>query len=134
MTFSSILARNLDGVLVNVDMELPTTVDLMTLGGGREITLPAGILPPATYDQIVVVMTEVQVVTPDGTTITVTPPGGGWTAIVPVCQFEVVDGATTTVGLKLDVLRAFTWRDGRHHFEPGFSCQGAPSDGGGEGG
>ncbi len=134
VTFASLLARNLDGVLVNVEMELPTTVDLIPIRESKEITLPAGVLPPATYDQIVVVMTQVEVMTPDETVITVTPPGGGWTAIVPVCRFEVVDGATTTVGLKLDVLRAFTWRDGRHHFQPSFSCDAGSSDGGGEGG
>ncbi|MBE0594070.1 MAG: DUF4382 domain-containing protein [Gemmatimonadales bacterium] len=134
VTFSSILARNLDGVLVNVEMELPVTVDLVALRDTNEVTLPAGVLPPATYDQIVVVMTEVQVVTLDSTVITIAPPGGGWTAIVPVCRFDVADGATTTVGLKFDVARAFLWRNGRHHFEPGFSCEGAPSDGTGEGG
>jgi len=135
VTFASVLARNLDGVLVNVDMDLPATVDLIAIRESKEITLPAGVLPPATYDQIVVVMTEVSVMIPDGTVITITPPGGGWTAIVPVCRFEVTDGAITTVGLKLDVLRAFTWRDGHHHFQPGFACEAPPpSDGTGEGG
>ena len=135
VTFASILARNLDGVLVNVDMALPDTVDLIPIRESKEITLPAGVLPPATYDQIVVVMTEVSVMIPDSTVITITPPGGGWTVIVPVCRFEVADGATTTVGLKLDVLRAFTWRDGHHHFRPGFSCEAPPpSDGTGGGG
>ena len=134
VTFASFLARNLDGVLVNVEMDLPATVDLMAVRDSSGVTLPPGVLPPATYDQIVVVMTEVEVMIPDSTVITVTPPGGGWTAIVPVCRFEVVDGATTSVALKLDVLRAFTWRDGHHHFQPGFSCEGTPSDGGGEGG
>lgn len=133
VTFSSILARDLDGVLVNVDMELPATVDLIPLRESREITLPVGVLPPATYDQIVVVMTQVEVMTPDSTVIAITPPGGGWTAIVPVCRFEVADGATTTVGLRFDFLRAFSWRDGRHQFKPGFSCEPPPSDGTGGG-
>jgi hypothetical protein len=87
------------------------------------------VLPPATYDQIVVVMTQVEVMTRDSTVIAITPPGGGWTAIVPVCRFDVADGATTTVGLRFDVLRAFSWRDGRHEFKPGFSCEAPPSDG-----
>ena len=75
VTFSSVLARNLDGVLVDVAMELPVTLDVMLMDRGKEIVLPDGELPPATYDQIVVVMTHVEVVTHDGTTIAITPPG-----------------------------------------------------------
>jgi len=128
VTFSSILARNLDGVLVDVVMELPTTVDVMLVDRGREVILPDGVLPPATYDQIVVVMTQVEGVTEDGTTVTITPPGGGWTAIVPVCPFVVEGGATTVVGLKLEVRRSFHWRDNRFHFQPRFVCEGAEDE------
>lgn len=128
VTFSSILARNLDGVLVDVNIELPATVDVMTMEGGREITLPDGDLPPATYDQIVVVMTEVEGVTHDGTTVAITPPGGGWTAIVPICPFTVEDGATAVVGLELSVQRSFMWRGNRFHFEPRFKCEQADED------
>ena len=92
VTFSSILARNLEGELVNVAMDLPVPVDVVTMEGGREVTLPDGELPPATYDQVVVVMTEVQVVTHDGTTITIEPPGGGWTSIIAICPFDVRRG------------------------------------------
>lgn len=122
VTFASILARNLDGVLVNVGMELPVTVDVLTMEGGREIMLPEGELPAGNYDQVVVVMTQVEVVMWDGTTITVTPPGGGWTAIAPICPFVVDDGGTTTVSLKFMIRHAFKWRNDRHHFEPRFHC------------
>ena len=81
VTFTSVLARNLDGVLVNITMDLPVTVDVMTMERGRQITLPDGDLAPGTYDQVVVVMSQVQGVTHEGTTITIDPPGGGWTAI-----------------------------------------------------
>ena len=111
---------------------IEATVDVVALRDSNNVTLPAGILPPDTYDQIVVVMTEVQVVTPDSTVITVNPPGGGWTAIVPVCRFDVVDGATTQVGLKFDAFRAFTWRTGGYRFQPGFSCDSGTTDTGGE--
>jgi len=93
------------------------------LDSTKEVTLPAGVLPPATYDQIVVVMTQVEVVLLDGTGIAITPPGGGWTAIVPVCPFAVADGETTTVGIKFDIGKAFSWRDSRYHFKPHFSCE-----------
>ena len=123
VTFASILARNLDGVLVNIAMELPTTVDVAAMEERRAaVTLPDGELEPGTYDQIVVVMTEVQVETHDGTLVTIDPPGGGWTAIVPVCPFEVEGGATSVVGLELSVRYAFRWREGRFRFQPYFRC------------
>jgi hypothetical protein len=123
VTFSSISARNLDGVLVNVEMdELPVTVDLEMLEGGKKVTLPEGNLPVGTYDQVVVVMTQVEVVTLDGTIINITPPGGGWTAIVPICPFSVEEGGSTAVALEFNLNRAFSWRDNRYHFQPGFTC------------
>jgi hypothetical protein len=123
VTLSSILARNFDGVLVDVDMDLPVTVDVMRMETGREITLPDGDLPPGMYDQIVVVMTAVQGMTEDGTTVTIEPPGGGWTAVIPVCPFDVAEGSTTVVGLQLAVHRSFSWKNNRFHFDPRFECE-----------
>ena len=41
MTLASILARNLDGVLVSVAMDLrPVTVDILSIDGGPETMLP----------------------------------------------------------------------------------------------
>ena len=128
VTFASILARNLDGVLVDVNMELPATVDVMTMEGGREVTLPDGDLPPATYDQIVVVITQVEGLTNDGTAVAITPPGGGWTTIVPICPFVVEDGATAVVGLQLSVKRSFFWSNNRFHFQPRFECEQAEEE------
>ena len=84
VTFSSILARNLDGELVTVTIELPVTVDLVGLGTDGSFTLPAGFLPPGTYDQIVIVMTKVALTLANGTIVTIEPSGGGWTAVLPV--------------------------------------------------
>ena len=123
VTLSSILARNLDGVLVNVMMDLPVTVDVLSMEGPTEVVLPDAILPPASYDQVVVVMTRVEVVTHDGTTIRITPPGGGWTAIAPICPFIVEEGMTTTVGLTFMLNHAFKWRNNRFHFQPRFVCE-----------
>ena len=123
VTFASILARNLAGELVDVTMDLPVTVDVVTIEGGRQIAFPDGDLPPASYDQVVVVMTEVQVVTHDGTTITIDPPGGGWTSIIPICPFDVGGDGPTTVGIEFDLKRAFSLRDNRYHFEPRFDCE-----------
>jgi hypothetical protein len=127
VTFSSILARNDQGVLVNVTMDLPTTVDLVSLENGKQVQLPDGDLAVGNYDQLVVVMTEVKGVTLDGTTITIDPPGGGWTAIVPVCPFSVADGGPTTVSLSFMVRQAFSWHLGRYFFQPQLQCSDATS-------
>ena len=68
-------------------------------------------------------MTQVEVVTHDGTMITITPPGGGWTVIVPFCPFVVEEGATTTVGLTFMLENAFRRHDSRFHFQPHFVCE-----------
>jgi Domain of unknown function (DUF4382) len=127
VTFSSVLARNDQGVLVNVTMDLPTTVDLVSLENGKQVQLPDGDLPAGNYDQLVVVMTEVKGVTLDGTTITIDPPGGGWTAIVPVCPFSVAEGGPTTVSLSFMVRQAFSWHQGRYFFQPRMQCGDATS-------
>jgi len=121
VTFSSVLARNLDGQLVDMGMDLPVTVDVVAMEeGGRTVTLPDGELPVASYDQIVVVMTGVEAVLHDGTTITITPPGGGWTAVVPICPLSVEEGSTAVVGLMLPVRTAFVFAEGRFRFVPRF--------------
>ncbi len=122
VTLSSVLARNLDGVLVNVDMELPATVDVVSMDDGRRIVLPDGELASGSYDQLVVVMTALQGMLRDGTALTIEPPGGGWTAIVHGCPFTVEDGGTTTVSLQFMLREAFRWGDGRFRFFPRFRC------------
>lgn len=123
VTFSSLLARTLDGRLVDVTIDLPVTVDLLSLGSGREATLPAGFLPPDTYDQLVVVMTRVEVTLLDGTRIAVTPPGGGWTVVVRVAEpFTVEAGATTTLTLAFRRDLSFACAFDRWEFHPRFDC------------
>ena len=122
VTFSSVLARNVAGELLDASMDLPAVVNVVSMEDGREIVLPDAVLPIGTYDQLVVVMKQVQGVTYDGTTITIDPPGGGWTAIVPVCEFVVGDGETSVVGLTFMVREAFKWRDNRFHFSPRMVC------------
>jgi hypothetical protein len=122
VTFSSILARNLSGELVPIASALPVTVDLTSILTGRMVDLPAGTLPPGTYDQLVVVMTKVELTLTDGTLLAITPPGGGWTVIVPTAPFTVVEGGITTLELRLhgdmfDVL------DGDFEFDPEFDCR-----------
>lgn len=107
VTFASILARNLDGQLIDLDVDLPSTIDLVSLNNGKEITFPPGTLPPGDYDQLVVVLTEVEAVFKDGGSVAITPPGGGWTSIVRVAPFTVVEGQTTTIELNLHLGKAF---------------------------
>ena len=120
IALSSILARNLDGELVDVSIELPIDVDLIDLLQGRTVELPIGSLPVATYDQLVVVIRSLEVVLSDGTDIDVTPPGGGWTAIVRTEPFDVVEGQVTTVNLRFRPERAFRFIEDRLEFQPEF--------------
>jgi hypothetical protein len=123
VTFSSILARTLEGILTGVTIDLPVTVDMLSLANGQDATLPIGFLPPGTYDQIVVVMTKVEVTLQDGMKIAITPPGGGWTAVVPVAQpFTVVEGETTTITLKFRRDLSFGCGSGDWEFHPRFEC------------
>jgi hypothetical protein len=124
VTFTSILARTLEGQLVPVNTDLPATVDLLGLVNGHEVTLPVGFLPPGTYDQLVLVMSSVELVKQDGTHVTITPPGGGWTSIVNVrTPFLVTEGQTTNIELRFRWWRAFHMEDGHIEFEPEFDCE-----------
>jgi hypothetical protein len=123
VTFASILARNLDGKLVNVTIELPLTVDVLGLGTSGTFTLPAGFLPPDTYDQLVIVMTKLELTLANGTIVTIDPPGGGWTSVIPVTDpFTVVEGQTTSVTIKFRPDRSFSWLGDGWGFHPEFDC------------
>ena len=121
VVLSSVMARTIDGELVALDVDLPIAVDVVRIDGGRQVQLPDGFLPAGTYDQIVLVMTAVQGTLRDGSLVTVEPPGGGWTAIVPICPIEVVDGATETVGVAFNVRNSFVQLGARFwDFRPRF--------------
>jgi hypothetical protein len=125
VTFSAIQARTLDGTLVDVTIALPATVDLLSLGAGKQATLPAGFLPPGTYDQLVVVMKSVELTFADGTQVAITPPGGGWTAIVQVTQpFTVAANQTTTVTFRFHRDESFGCGMSGWEFHPRFDCDG----------
>ena len=124
VTISSLLARSLDGVLVDVTIDLPVTVDLLALGGGTETTLPAGFLPPGTYDQFVVVMKQLELTLANGTQVAIKPPGGGWTSIVRVsAPFTVEEGQTTAVTLIFRKDLSFACGLGKWDFTPRFDCE-----------
>jgi hypothetical protein len=120
VTLSSVLVRTEDGELVDLDVDLPISVDLVRIDGGKQIVLPDGILPVDNYDQVVLVITAVQATREDGTVLTIEPPGGGWTAVVPVCPFEVTETQTAVVGLALNVRNSFLNVGNWWGFEPRF--------------
>ena len=117
---ASILARTNDGELVALDIDLPITVDVVKIDGGKQLVLPDGFLPADTYDQVVLVITAVQGVTSDGTVVTIEPPGGGWTAVIPICPLEVAESQTTTVGIALNVRSSFLQVGNWWSFQPRF--------------
>ena len=120
VTLSSILVRNTAGELIDLDVDLPVIVDVVRIDGGKQVVLPDGILPADDYDQVVLVMTAVQGLTRDGTSVTIQPPGGGWTAVIPICPLEVTDGTTATVGLALNVRNSIIRVGNWWSFQPRF--------------
>jgi len=123
VTLSSILLRTTDGVLLPLDAPLPVDVDVARIDGGRQVVLPDGLLPAGTYDQAVIVMTAVHGMTGDGTTVTIDPPGGGWTAVIPICPLEVTDGSIATVGITLNARNSFLRVEGGWSFQPRFRAR-----------
>jgi hypothetical protein len=120
ITLSSVLARNLNGELIDITLDLPVGVDLLALMEGGTFTLPMGALPPGMYDQVVVVMNKLSLTLTDGTLVDITPPGGGWTSIVRVDPFEVADGAMTTVTLRFRPWMSFFMDGDKIGFRPEF--------------
>lgn len=124
-TFAAIEARNLDGQLIDVTIELPATVDLVGLVTDGAVTLPAGFLPPGTYDQLVIVISSLQLTLANGTIVTIDPPGGGWTAVIGVTEpFEVAEGTETIVNVVFRGDRSFRLLNGNWEFDPHFECGG----------
>lgn len=120
VTLASILIRTTDGVLVPLDAPLPVDVDVAQIDGGKQVVLPDGLLPVGSYDQVVIVMSAVHGTTGDGTLVSIDPPGGGWTAVIPICPLEVTDGATATVGITLNARNSFLRVGGGWSFHPHF--------------
>jgi len=122
-TFASLLARNLDGELISLAVDLPRTVDLIGLAQGGTVELPIGTLPPGMYDQMVVVITQLELVFRNGARVAVTPPGGGWTSIIRVTPFEVIEGEVVTIELQFQPRQAFRLLNNVFSFVPNFDCK-----------
>jgi hypothetical protein len=121
VTITGIVAVSVAGEFVEVDMDLPATVDVLRLESGRQIQLPDGELPVGAYDKVVVAIGAVQVTLRDDTKITIDPPGSGWTAVSPLCPpVEIEESGDATVALTLEVRNSFFFQDGRFHFAPRF--------------
>lgn len=120
VTLSSILVRTSDGELVDLDVDLPVTVDVVKIDGGKHIELPEAFLPFGDYDQVVLVITAVRAVAHDGTVITLEPPGGGWTSIIPICPLAIVEGETAAVGIAFNVRNSFLRLNNWWSFQPRF--------------
>lgn len=124
VTFSSVLARNLDGELIDTSMDLPRTLNMLGFADGRRVDLPIGFLPPGMYDLILVNITKVEFVLLNDLKITIEPPLGGWISRLDVRPhpFEVIEGQTTTVAIRFFPHRMFKIRDGKFKFkiEDGF--------------
>ena len=118
VTLSSVMLRTEDGELIELDSDLPISVDVVRIDGGRQVQLPDGFLPPGNYDQVVLVISTVQAVSSDGTLITIDPPGGGWTAVVPICSLEVLEGETIPIAIAFNVRNSFLRFGNGWSFQP----------------
>ena len=131
-TFSAIEARTLDGLLIAATPEggFPVTVDLMSLVKVNPTTLPSAWLPAGTYDQIVVVIRKVEVTLTSGWKVAVSPPGGGWTAVIDIAPPFTISAAspkTVTLGFRKDL--SFLCNLGEWKFNPKFEHDGKHDDG-----
>ncbi len=123
VTFSKIQARNTDGTWVDVLIVLPATVDMLAIRDGKSVDLPAGFLPPGTYDRLMMTISQVDIVMMDDTKISITPPAAGWTAEIPTAPFEIVEGQPTAVHLKFREDMSFHFLGGSIEFDPEFECE-----------
>lgn len=119
VTFSSVLARNIDGEFIDTSMDLPRTLNMLGFNDRGRIELPIGFLPPGIYDLILVNITKVEFVLLNDLKISIEPPLGGWVSRVEVLPrpFEVIEGETTTVLLRFYPHRMFKVKDGKFKFE-----------------
>jgi len=124
VTFSSVLARNIDGEFIDTSMNLPRTLNMLGFNDQGRIELPIGFLPPGIYDLILVNITKVEFVLLNDLKISIEPPLGGWVSRIEVLPrpFEVIEGETTTVLLRFFPHRMFKVKKGKFEFkiEDGF--------------
>ena len=126
---SSILARTIDGKLIDVEMDLSAPLDLLSLASGKDAVLPKGSLPPGTYDQIVVVMKTIELTLSSGMKVAISPPGGGWTAIVAVAKpFTVKEGETTSIALDFRIDLSFVCPIADWDLHPRVECNHTHND------
>jgi hypothetical protein len=123
VTLASILARNLDGELIDLAVEMPQIINLVSLSEGGSVEMPPGTLPPGDYDQVVIVMTELELVFLDGSSVAITPAGGGWTQVLDVPPFTVADGETTTLELQFQLDGAIRMLGENLEFFPDIECR-----------
>lgn len=128
ITLSGIEARKTDGTWVPVETGLPADIDLIAImTAGNSVTLPADLLPEGQYNALELRITQVQLTLMDDTKITITPPGTGWTAQIPV-DFSVVAGQSTIVNLNLRCDSSFKFLNGEFEFEPEIEVEGVEHD------
>ena len=107
-----------DGTWVPVESGLPVTIDLLAImNSGGTASLPADLLPPGTYDAIQLVISKLDLTLTDGTMISVTPPGAGWTVNIAV-SFTVVAGQATDIKLNVHCGGSFHLLNGEFEFDP----------------
>jgi hypothetical protein len=129
ITVGSAEVHQVDGTWVMVDRGLPVTIDLLAiLTSGGSASLPADLIPEGHYDSLQLTITKVDLTLLDGTKISVTPPGLGWTVTLAV-DFTVVAGQETTIHLNLHCDGSFHLINGTFEFDPEIDIDDVEHDG-----
>ena len=124
ITISGVEARTAEGTWVPVETGLPVNVDLIAImNAGNVVSLPADLLPAGGYTALELRIAQVQLTLLDGTKVTITPTGSGWTIQIPV-SFSVVTGQSTVVKLNLHCGNSFRLFDGQFEFDPEIEVEG----------
>jgi len=128
ITIAGIEARMSDGTWVPVGTGLPADIDLIAImAAGNVATLPADLLPEGDYDALELRITAVHLTLLNDTTVTIAPPGTGWTVRTMV-SFSVVAGRSTVVKLTLHGTSSFKFFDGEYGFDPEIEAVGVEHD------
>jgi hypothetical protein len=124
VTMAGVEARMGDGTWVPVETGLPMDIDLIgIMDSGHVATLPADLLPEGSYNALELRITRARLTLLEGKERALTPPGTGWTVLVPV-SFSVTAGQATTVNLTLHGASSFKLFDGEIGFDPEFEVKG----------
>ncbi len=117
VTFAGVEVHAVSGRWIPLTGSFPATVDLLTLVGGREFTLGAGLVPEGRYDRLRIACGPSRLVLADGRVMSVPlPTGGTWKE--HSVSLDAKEGSPATVVLDYRVETSFRLTGERAVLEP----------------